>query len=242
MSSTSHLVHPSCETGEFYHVYNRGADKRKVFLETEEYRYFVHLLSTLNYARPSRNVARAYRYGIERLSLTPKTEEDLLVDVVAFCLMPNHYHLLLKQRVDGGIWRFMHKLGVGYTLFFNQRHKRSGVLFQGRFKRAHVHTDAQLRYIPHYIHMNPLPLVHKTRAGEHTSRTTAWQSLCDYEWSSLSDHADQARFPTIVRSTEIADLYGGPAAYRKDMQGLLGSDTRPTSIDLDILIDHHERV
>ena len=132
-------------TDEYYHVFNRGVDKRTVFEDNDEYRYFVHLLYVLNTNQQSHNTLRNFTAHIERGS-TSINRGERVVDLVAFCLMPNHFHLLLRQRVENGISKYMQKVGTGYTMYFNERHERSGALFQGRYKYVHI-TTVEIRGI-----------------------------------------------------------------------------------------------
>ena len=141
---------------EYYHVYNRGTDKRTIFLEEREYERFLYLLYACNDVNPLLNSQFYYR-GFASIVTQIDTREKL-VNILCFCLMPNHYHLLLQQRVKEGISRFMQKLGTGYTMYFNTKHKRNGVLFQGVFKGIHVEDERYLTHLTRYIHLNPLEL------------------------------------------------------------------------------------
>jgi len=81
-----------------------------------------------------------------------------LVDVLSYCLMPNHFHLLLRQKTENGISQFMKKISTAYSMYFNTKYDHSGVLFQGRFKSQHVNRDSYLQCLFAYIHLNPLKL------------------------------------------------------------------------------------
>ena len=142
---------------EYYHLYNRGVDKRVVFGRTDEYRRFkayLYLLNTVESIRPA-DILEIYRgdsiFSVER--------DSPLVALGAYCLMPNHIHLFATPLVDGGISRYMHRVQTAYTMFFNERHERSGALFQGTFKAEHVDRDAYAKYLFSYIHLNPAKLV-----------------------------------------------------------------------------------
>ena len=135
----------------YYHIYNRGIDKRIIFENDHDFKRFQESLRLFN----SPN-------SIWLADANQKTEvkpQDRLVDIVCYCLMPNHFHLLLKQRVDSGIPNFMRKLGTGYSLYFNMRKERSGSLFQGTYKAKLVTDDNYLTHLSRYIHMNPVELV-----------------------------------------------------------------------------------
>jgi len=133
--------------GEFYHIYNRGADKRTVFQDEKDYQRFLKSLREFNAIKPIGSI-------FENSFRKSKKKTDPLVCVVAYCLNPNHYHLILKQVSENGIYKFMQKVGNGYTKYFNERHKRSGVLFQGGFKSVYIESDEQLFYLSSYVNYN----------------------------------------------------------------------------------------
>ena len=137
--------------GEYYHIYNRGTEKRKIFLSNHDRNRFLSLLYLCNCITP------IHRSNLTRDSLHELLNilrQDTLVDIGAYCLMPNHFHLLLKERTENGISTFMQKLSTAYTMYFNRLHERNGALFQGRFKAKHLDTDNYLKYIFAYIHLN----------------------------------------------------------------------------------------
>lgn len=133
---------------EFYHIYNRGVDKRDVFLDKEDYLRFYQSLHLFNVVEPVVNFDSA------KAKLKNKTNQKTLVEIVAYSLLPNHYHLLVKQCSGNGISEFMRRISTGYTSYFNQKNERSGSLFQGRFKRVHIDTDSQYNYIFAYVNEN----------------------------------------------------------------------------------------
>ena len=135
-------------TDEFYHVYNRGVDKRDIFMSKADYLRFYQILNLFNVVDPVEHYESAIN---NHKSTEPKTK---LVEVHAYALLPNHYHLILKQLVDGGISEYLKKVSGGYTSYFNQKQKRSGSLFQGKYKRVLVETDEQLNYLLTYVNEN----------------------------------------------------------------------------------------
>ena len=162
---------------EYYHIYNRGVDKRKTFMNPAEYKRFIRSLVLLNDTAPiaQTHALRSDIFTRVKLSkeITKKRTEtrgrpvlhpldkkrDPLVAIGAFALMPNHFHLYLTPLVDGGISKMMHRLQTSYTLYFNERHERSGALFQGTFKARHVDSESYARYLFSYIHLNSTKLV-----------------------------------------------------------------------------------
>jgi len=140
---------------EFYHVYNRGTDKRTIFLDESDYKRFKELLFLCNSEESVdvRAIYREYNYVYEY------KRGNQLVAIGAYCLMPNHFHILLTPVVPGGISLFMKKLGTSYSMYFNKKNERSGALFQGRFKAEMASDDVYLKYLFSYIHLNPIKLI-----------------------------------------------------------------------------------
>lgn len=134
-----------------YHVFNRGVEKRIIFEDEQDYRMFRYYLSV--YLLPTDTLVKFYPKTPLRLFSKNLCEE---IDLIAYCLIPNHFHLLLKQRSIFAISRFMKQLINGYTSYFNQKYKRVGGLLQGRFKAALVNSDDLLLHVSRYIHLNPL--------------------------------------------------------------------------------------
>ena len=131
---------------EIYHIYNRGVEKRIIFLEKSDYIRFYQSLTFFNTKKPTQNF---------RLAQSAKRDRGMpLVRIQAYCLLPNHFHLLLSQVVDGGISEFIKRLSGGYTNYFNEKYERTGALFGGTFKRVHVSTEAQKQYLFAYINEN----------------------------------------------------------------------------------------
>lgn len=177
------------ETDEIYHVYNRGTDKRDIFLEKNDYARFLSYLVDFNNLKPidkEKELERKKKYLKRGESLKySNMDDDPLVDILGFCLMPNHFHLLLRQKIDGGVAKFMQRVATGYVMVFNAKQKRSGGLFQGRFKVVHVNTQDYLDYLMFYIHFNPLFLMEKKWKND---KLAAFEFLNSYEWSSHIDY------------------------------------------------------
>src|SRR3989344_6026710 len=120
---------PQFTTDAFYHIYNRGVEKRKIFLDKDDHFRFIHDLFEFNDEAYALNIY--YKLpSLTSYEVQPRkmSKRKLLVEIIAFCLMPNHFHLLLRQNADSGIVRFMQKLGTGYTMYFNQKYQRVGGL------------------------------------------------------------------------------------------------------------------
>lgn len=128
----------------YYHIYNRGVEKRKIFIDDEDYRVFLNLFKRYLDREPVRDPSgREYDHLFERGEL------------LAFCLMPNHFHLLLYVHDDEAMTRLMRGVATSYTTYFNKKYKRVGPLFQDRYKASHILNDAYLVHITRYIHLNP---------------------------------------------------------------------------------------
>ena len=133
--------------GENYHVYNRGVDKRKLFLEKKDLERFFQSMGEFNSTEPIGSIYEN-TFAEKKLRGTP------LVNFIAYCVNPNHFHFILRQIADRGIEKFMHRLGTGYTMYFNNKNKRSGSLFQGKFKAVHVDSNEYLLHLTAYVNLN----------------------------------------------------------------------------------------
>jgi putative transposase len=135
--------------GEYYHVYNRGNNKSKIFLNSRDQERFKTLLYLCNGTKSLHyfDIPDGAEYIIER--------GGQLVDIGAYCVMYNHFHLLLKEKTIKGISRFMQKVSTAYAMYFNTRYDRTGTPFEGTYKGKHANSDEYLKYLFAYIHLNP---------------------------------------------------------------------------------------
>lgn len=149
------VVNPPFANGCFYHIYNRGVEKRKIFMDKWDHLRF---LETLDFYRkaPTPMKLSDFRRGVVKFKKIENQTE--LVRIYCFCLMPNHFHLLIQQLADGGISEFLRRVADSYTRYFNTKYKRVGSLFQGRFKAKLIETDEYLLQVSKYIHRNTFPL------------------------------------------------------------------------------------
>lgn len=160
---------------EYYHVYNRGVDKRTIFQEEADYQRFLLGLEQFNAVQP---IGSLFENQF-RLKNQPElgARDSKLVQIVAYCLNPNHYHLLLKQVSDNGISTFMRRMTGGYVMYFNEKHQRSGSLFQGTFKAAHVADDHYLKHLSVYINLNNE--IHKIPQKQKQLTKSSWVQYCE---------------------------------------------------------------
>lgn len=136
--------------GEHYHLYNRGIDKRNIFSNQKDVGRFFQSMVEFNTTDP---IGSIYENSFNRLGgETSKSKK--LVEFITYCLNPNHYHFIIKQVQDRGIEKFMQRLGTGYTMYFNEKEKRSGALFQGVFKSIHIDTNEYLLHLSAYSNLN----------------------------------------------------------------------------------------
>ena len=139
--------------GEHYHIFNRGVEKRDIFLSQNDVDRFLESMDVFNSETPVGSIFEL-RYQKDPLgSSTPKTKKQL-VDIVCYCLNPNHFHMIVYQKSERGIQKFMQKLGTGYTNYFNEKYKRTGALFQGRYKAVHIESNEQLLHTSVYVNLN----------------------------------------------------------------------------------------
>ena len=216
---------------QIYHVYNRGVDRRNVFLNDEDYYRFIHdlfefndVLSTdNNFGRIFNQLRDVQHPSIEKHPLIGEERKlrkrrDFLVEIIAFCLMPNHYHLLLRPVKDNGIILFMKKMGGGYTNYFNEKYKRSGALFQGRYKKVLVENPNHFEYLGFYTHCNSLDLKYpEWRDGKISNAKEAMEYLENYRWSSLPDYLGKKNFPSVTQR-ELLQHQEGPLGYKNQLQ------------------------
>jgi putative transposase len=199
------------ENEEYYHIFNRGVDKREVFLDEADYWRFLFSLRLMNDKNNGAMIAwRDYsktnsEATLEQFFLTSnvrKKKQDPLVEIIAYCLNPNHYHLILRQIQEKGIETFMQKVGNGYTKYFNKKNNRSGVLFQGSFKSSHINTNEYLLYVSAYVNCNSQ--VHKIApAGK-------------YFWSSFKEYiGEKNKHPIMLKKEVVGGQFKNNLEYKE---------------------------
>lgn len=211
------MMRPKFAANGIYHIYNRGVEKRKVFLEDSDYFRFIHDLFEFNDSEPSQKLYIPKQFSEVGL---PKrdTPRKLFIEIMAFCLMPNHFHLLVRQKQEKGITEFMRKLGTGYTNYFNQKYQRVGALFQGKFKAVHINQENHFVHLPYYIHLNPLDLIMpEWRKRELKDFSRALKFLENYQWSSYLDYIGKKNFPSVTQRSFLTQFFNGESQYKKDM-------------------------
>jgi len=165
--------------GQFYHIYNRGVDKRKIFSNIEELQRFIESIKEFNVVEPIGSIFK--KKSSKRNLRRPTSQADKgepLVNIVCYCVNPNHFHFILEEIREGGISEFMKRLSGGYTKYFNEKNERNGALFQGRFKSIHINSDAYLLFLSIYINLNDR--VHKLLETSNVSSLLVKSSWGEY--------------------------------------------------------------
>jgi putative transposase len=183
---------------EWYHCYNRGVEKRTVFETKSDYQRFLQSLFLCNDTEPVRRDNIRDKSHTEIFQIE---KNESLVSVGAYCLMPNHFHLLLQEKIDGGISQFMQKLGTAYTMYFNIKNERVGGLFVKPFRSKHIHDDRYLQRVTQYIHLNPVELFERNwKTNPPVARrrlATLREQVLKYPYSSLFDYIETNKRPEI---------------------------------------------
>lgn len=197
-------------TGEHYHIFNRGVDKREIFSDVKDYERFLLSMNLLNDQNDgamiewrdfSKNNSKTTFEDFLKLSFRKKTK---LVEIVAYCLNPNHYHFILEQISERGIEKFMHKIGTSHTKHYNDKFERNGSLFQGPYKAIMIDSDEYLLYLSAYVNNNNF--IHGYNAKKRK----------DWEYSSLLEYLGK-RNNEMVKKNIILDQFRNIDGYKKFM-------------------------
>ncbi|HEY4522397.1 MAG TPA: transposase [Candidatus Paceibacterota bacterium] len=168
---------------EWFHCYGRGIEKRNTFRDKRDYERFLHLIYLANSERP---IHRSNLRNPTLADVTAIKRGDPLVSIGAFCLMPNHFHLLVKEIREGGVSRFMQKLGTAYTMFFNLKYERTGGLFAKPFRSKHINEDIYFQWALQYVHCNPAELYEpKWKEGTVRNISSLESKLLSYPYGSF---------------------------------------------------------
>lgn len=154
-----------------YHIYNRGVEKRNIFMDDQDYKVFLHLLK--RYLLPPEDKAASQVEPVRRLPEGRQNDIYKEIRLLCYCLMPNHFHLMIQQLTERVITDFIRRLTNSYTKYFNEKYERVGPLFQGRYRAALIKEESYFLHLPYYIHHNPKELFIKVK---------------EYPWSSYADY------------------------------------------------------
>jgi len=211
--------------GEYYHLFNRGTRKSTLFYDPRDYARFLflllHLQSLTTVANSSYHVTKFIslretdKFGgfasVSRKTVDTITQQRQ-VELVAFCLMPNHFHLCVKEVIEGGIARYMQRTLMGYTKYFNTKYTTSGHVFQGPYRAVHQSDNEQFLHLSSYIHKNPRELKEWKNREQH------------YFWSSLCDYTKQNRWGDLLHQAIIHEQFS-PAEYMQFVKSSPAKDT-----------------
>ncbi|MFN3301904.1 MAG: transposase, partial [Patescibacteria group bacterium] len=207
--------------------YNRGVEKRDIFVDDKDYLRFIHDLYEFNDKNPVFNLNFRLKSNYrDPTSIVEKERKKrkLLVEILCFCLMPNHFHLILKQVAENGIPLFMQKLG-GYAYYFNSKYRRIGPLFQGRFKAIQIDNENYLLHLSRYIHLNPIEIVEpKWKEKKVINLQKINKFLKSYRWSSYLDYIGIKNFPSVTQRQLINSYFKTPKDYRNFIIKFLPKD------------------
>jgi putative transposase len=187
--------------GEYYHLFNRGVLKSKLFLDTRDYARFLFILlyfqsevPIFNLSYSVTNFIKTKKFGVSDKKIR-EILENRIVELVAFAPMPNHFHLIIKEHQLGGISRYMQKVSVAYSKYFNAKYKKTGHVFQGAYKLVHIEDNDQLLYASAYIHKNPTEVLDWKNRPE------------QYPWSSYQDYIGDNRWGELLVQDIILDQF-----------------------------------
>lgn len=185
-------------------------------MDKQDHLRFIHNLYELNNEDRVETTFYSFKEDPGLTDIASRKQRKKLVDIFAFCLMPNHYHLLLSPRIDGGIYKFMAKINIGYAKYFNKKYERVGALFQGRYKQVLVTDETHFLHLPFYIHFNPLDLSYpEWRENEISSPEKALEFLKSYRWSSHLDYLGIKNFPSVLNGKLLKEILGDGKDYKK---------------------------
>ncbi len=193
-------------SGEIYHVFNRGVNRMPIFSTPNDFMRFIDLIMYYRYANTPVSFSNFKKREIEQKEQIMQMLEkgnDLCVEILAFCLMDNHYHFLLKQITEQGVSSFVSNMQNGYAKFYNMKNNRSGPFFQPMFKVVRIETDEQMLHVSRYIHLNPV-----------TNYVVSVRNLSKYPWFSFGCYTDDLSGFEFVRTSRILDMAGGKEKYK----------------------------
>ena len=191
--------------GEYYHIFNRAVNKQVIFHDTSD--YFRFLFLTLYFQSPIifQQLGRKVKEFVQSRALDNVEEDEIIkkrrVELVAFCIMPNHFHLIVKELDEGGIAAYMQRVLTSYSKYYNTKYQKSGHVFQGPYRAVHIADDRQLLHLSAYIHRNPREI-------------SKWFKKEDqYIWSSYQDFIDENRWGDLIMPDIVIGQFKDKAEY-----------------------------
>ncbi len=191
---------------EIYHVFNRGVEKRPTFIDKRELNRALLTIDFYRFTKPPVKLSKFLSMPKEdqiKLWESLKKDNEVLVEIICFCLMPNHFHFMLKQKAENGISTFISNFTNSYTKYFNKKHERIGPLFEGTFKAVRIESEEQLTHTSRYIHLNPVSLF-----------LIEPEELENYKWSSYLEFLGFSDKKLVLRNL-VLDFFPSVEAYKK---------------------------
>ncbi len=190
-------------SGEYYHIYNRGVEKRDIFLDENDYQRFLKGLSIFNLDLDKKLILNRVKVDIEIAYKRPST----LASIICYVLMKNHIHLLVRCNEEVKLSKLLQKIFIGYTMYFNAKYNHSGVLFQGRSRSKHIDKQVYLSHLFNYIHLNHLDYSQSDwRTNSMHDIDAARKIITEYPWSSLGKILSSEKDPILDKEL-IAELF-----------------------------------
>ena len=225
------------QIGDYCHVFNRGAGKQVIYQDQNDYKRFYQSLFLFNSATFKNTGGHTDMRDDVLLEMIDKSEPERepFVEIISYCLLPNHFHLLLKQVRPDGIPIFLHKLSMGYSKYFNLRHKRSGTLYEGTYKAVLVEREGHLEHLPRYIHLNALDTTSVDWRNHPVNDWSRVKMILDsYPWSSHHVYAGGQEPLRVIHTAEIKKWFPETDAYWNYIKEWVGTSLSdvPTADDL----------
>ena len=211
--------------GEYYHICNRGVNKQTIFHDTRDYIRFLFLIIYFQSPEILQNISRYVDSFVKHRMFNINVDKIInkrTVELVAFCIMPNHFHLILKEVEEGGISSYMQRVLNAYGKYYNTKYERSGHVFQGPYRLVHIEDDRQMRHVSAYIHRNPREI----KSWFKKEHTYPWSSYQDFtgtnRWGELlvpdiaMGESSQKQYEEFVR-TSPSKVLEGELEYLKDL-------------------------
>jgi len=195
--------------GEYYHIFNRGVNKQLIFHDNIDRTRFLFIVLYFQSPVVLQNISRSVKSFVKHsvFNIDKETEQkiikDKFIELISFCLMPNHFHFIIKEVKENGIAKYMQRVLNSYTKYYNTRYNKSGHLFQGPYKAVHVEDNKQLLHLSSYIHRNPREL-------------KEWfNKESNYQWSSYQDFVNKNRFEKLLVFDIISEQFKSKNEYNE---------------------------
>lgn len=193
-------------SGGYYHIFNRGVEKRSIFTQAWDYQRFIKTSYYYQFLGPKPSFSK---FSKSELNLFKPLNENKIIEIICYCLMPNHFHFLVKQLKENGVAKFISQLSNSYTKYFNTKYQRVGALFQGVFAGVSIDTDEQLVHLSRYIHLNPVV-------------SEVVKNLNEWNWSSYLEYLTQ---PKLCNTSEILNFFSSQEKYMEFLEAQIDLGT-----------------